>query len=231
MIFILMCQISLNAQNSKIEKDETNLIINADFETGNLNGWNHWKTKSANITNDAFSGKYAVKIGAERAFCIQETKVKSNSLYRISAYIKTESGSEEVQLMVSDFGGVAKSISSAKTEYTKVSVEFQTAFSTEKLVISLSHPSGNGSGFADQIELTYLGEAPKPTIQEFVKIPKRVLKQENSVAQLPNEKMEWFLNDKFGMFIHWGVYAAMDEGAEWVRHQEVWGFEYYQRRA
>ena len=230
-ISFLMYHNAINAQNSTIEKDETNLIINADFETGNLNGWKHWKTRGAYISTEAFSGKYAVKIGPERAFCIQETKIKSNSLYRISAYLKTESGAEELQLMVSDFGGVAKSVSSAKTEYTKVSIEFQTAFSTEKLVISLSHLSGNGHGFADQIELKYLGEAPKPTIQEFVKIPKRIIKEENGVAQLSNEKMEWFLNDKFGMFIHWGVYAAMDEGAEWVRHQEAWGHEYYQRRA
>ena len=230
-LYFLMCQISVYAQNSTIEKEETNLIINADFETGNLEGWKHWKTKGALITNESFSGKYAVKIGPERGFCIQEAKVKSNSLYRISAYVKTTSGAEEVQLMVSDFGGVAKSVSSALTEYTEVSIEFQTAFSTNKLLVSLSHLSGNGFGFADQITLTYLGEAPKPTIQEFVKIPKRIIKEENGVAQLPNEKMEWFLNDKFGMFIHWGVYAAMDEGAEWVRHQEAWGHEYYQRRA
>jgi len=227
----LIFQNSLLAQHSKIEKDETNLILNAGFETGNLNGWKHWKTRSAIITEDAFSGKYAVKIGPERGFCIQETKVKSNSLYRISAYVKTTSGAEEIQLMVSDFGSAAKSVSSAKTEYTQVSIDFQTAYSTQELLITLSHPSGNGFGFADALELIYLGEAPKPTIQEFVKIPERILKEEDGVSQLPNEKMAWFLNDKFGMFIHWGVYAAMDEGAEWVRHQEVWTHEYYQRRA
>jgi len=211
--------------------NESHLITNANFETGNLNGWKHWKTRSSEITDDAFSGKFALKIGPERGFCNQETSVKANSLYRISAYLKTDSGAEEVQLMVSDYGGVAKSISIAKAEYTKVSIDFQTAFSTEKLVISLFHLAGNGHGFADEISLTYLGEAPNPSIQEFVKIPKRIIKEENSVAQLSNEKMEWFLNDKFGMFIHWGVYAAMDEGAEWVRHKEAWGHEYYQRRA
>ena len=220
----------LQAQTSKNE-DHTHVIINPDFETGNLSGWSHWKTRSATITEEAFSGKYAVKIGPERGFCIQETKVRPNSLYRISAHLKTTSGAEEVQLVVSDFGGPEKSVSSAKTEYTKVSIDFQTAYSTDKLLISLAHPSGNGFGFADQIELQYLGEAPEPTIQEFVKIPERILKEEGGVSQLPNEKMKWFLDDKFGMFIHWGVYAAMDEGAEWVRHQEVWGHEYYQRRA
>lgn len=229
-IFFVTFQISLHAQNQK-EINETNLIINSDFETGNLNGWKHWKTRRAMITNHAFSGKHAVKIGPGRAFCVQETKVKPNSLYRISAFLKTESGAEETQLVVSDFGGPSQSVSTAKTEYTKVSIDFQTAYSEEKLVISLIHASGSGSGYADQLELVYLGEAPEPKIQESVEIPERIIKEESGVAQLPDEKMNWFLDDKFGMFIHWGVYAAMDEGSEWVRHQEAWGFEYYQRRA
>lgn len=222
----------LSAQTLKSSaKDETHFIKNSDFETGNIKTWNHWKTKSSAITTESYFGKYAVKIGPERGFCIQETKVRSNSLYRISAYVKTESGAEEVQLMVSDFGGAEKSISSALTEYTKVSLDFQTAYSTDKLTISIIHPSGKGSGYADQIELTYLGEAPKPKIQEFIDIPERILKEENGVSQLSNKKMDWFLNDRFGMFIHWGVYAAFDEGAEWVRHQEAFGQEYYQSRA
>jgi alpha-L-fucosidase len=232
---IILCFIihqPLKAQTVKtIAKDETHFITNADFEKGTLEGWKYWKTKSCILTTDAYSGQYAVKIGPERGFCVQETKVKSNSLYRISAFIKTESGAEEVQLMVSDYGGSEKSVSSALTEYTKVSIDFQTAYASDNLLISLIHPSGKGSGYADQIELTYLGEAPKPEIQEFISVPARILKEENGVSQLPNKKMDWFLNDRFGMFIHWGVYAAFDEGNEWVRHGEVYGQEYYQRRA
>jgi len=235
-VFIITLLFSLQlpstAQTAKTKVvNETHLITNAGFEMGNLDGWKHWSTKFSAVTKEAYTGKYAVKIGPERAFCKQETKVRSNSLYRISAYVKTESGAEEVQFMISDYGGAAKSVSSSLTEYTKVSIDFQTAFSTEQILISLIHPSGNGSGFADQIELTYLGEAPKPILQEFVQIPKRILKEENGASQLPDKKMDWFLNDKFGMFIHWGVYAAMPEGNEWVRHQEAWGHEYYQRRA
>lgn len=230
-IIILFLIIHLPVLAQKKQKNETYLIVNADFETGNIKGWKYWKTKRSQITKDAYSGKFAVRVGTERGFCVQETKIKSNSLYRISAYVKTESGSEEIQLMVSDYGGAKKSVSSALTEYTKVSIDFQTAYSTEKLLISLIHPSGKDSGYADQIELTYLGEAPKPKIQEFVTIPERILKEEGGYAQLSNEKMNWFLDDRFGMFIHWGVYAAINEGNEWVRHQEVFGQEYYQRRA
>jgi alpha-L-fucosidase len=232
LFLLIVIQQPLKAQTTKTNpKDETNLIINAAFETGNLKGWKYWKTRRSKITTEAYSGKYAVKIGSEKGFCMQQTKVKPNSLYRISAFVKTESGAEEIQLMVSDYGGQKKTISSALTEYTKVEIDFQTAYSTTKLLIALVHPFGKGNGFADQIELTYLGEAPKQEIQEFVSIPERILKEENGVSQLSNEKMDWFLNDRFGMFIHWGVYAALDEGNEWVRHQEAFGQEYYQRRA
>jgi len=229
---LLAIPANLDAQTTASKAaSELKPLTNSDFETGDLTGWKHWRTKFCSISKDAYSGKYALQIGPERAFGVQEVKVKPNSLYRISAFVKTDSGAEEIQLKISDYGGASLSVSSALTAYTKVSLDFQTAFSSDNLLISFIHPTGNGSGFADQIELTYLGEAPAPKIQEFVKIPERILKEDVGVSQLPNEKMKWFLDDKFGMFIHWGVYAAMPEGSEWVRHTEAWGQEYYQRRA
>jgi alpha-L-fucosidase len=212
-------------------KDATHLLTNADFETGTMEGWNSRGSRYSQITTEAHSGKYAVQIGPERAFCKKELKVKPNSLYRISAYIKTDAGSEEVQLMISEYGGADKSVTSALTEYTQVSIDFQTAYDVDNLKITLVHPTGDGSGFADEFSLIYLGEAPKPELQEFVTIPERIIREEYGVSQLPDDKTKWFLDDKFGMFIHWGVYAAFDEGSEWVRHIKVYGQDYYQRRA
>ena len=34
-----------------------------------------------------------------------------------------------------------------------------------------------------------------------------------------NKRMEWYLHDRFGMFIHWGLYAIPARG-EWVRSFE-----------
>lgn len=34
-----------------------------------------------------------------------------------------------------------------------------------------------------------------------------------------NERMKWFLHDRFGMFIHWGIYSIPARG-EWVRSTE-----------
>ena len=41
------------------------------------------------------------------------------------------------------------------------------------------------------------------------------------------KRMEWFLNDRFGMFIHWGLYAIPARG-EWVRSREYIPVEDYQ---
>lgn len=42
-----------------------------------------------------------------------------------------------------------------------------------------------------------------------------------------NRRMEWYLHDRFGMFIHWGLYAIPARG-EWVRSQERISVEDYQ---
>lgn len=230
-LFILQKPLKSQTTN-QTPVNETNLIKNADFETGNLVDWKrHWRTKNATIVSDPYSGNYAVKIGPEKAACNQEAKVKSNALYRLSAYVKTESGAEEAQLTVSNYGGASKSISSSLTSYSKISVEFQTAFKIDSILISFSHPGGSGSAYVDQVELLYLGEAPKPKLQEFIPFQAREPKKSNGFSQLDNEKMNWFMNDKFGMFIHWGVYSAMPEGSEWVRHQEAWANNYYMDKA
>ncbi|HHZ12404.1 MAG TPA: alpha-L-fucosidase, partial [Clostridiales bacterium] len=41
------------------------------------------------------------------------------------------------------------------------------------------------------------------------------------------ERIKWFLHDRFGMFIHWGIYAIPARG-EWVRSQERISIEDYQ---
>ena len=231
-ISLVVVQTQGHAQTAKTtEEDDTHLITNADFEKGTLVGWKHWRTRQATVVKEAYSGNYAVKIGPEKALCNQEAKVRQNALYRLSAYVKTESGAEEIQLIVSNHGGAAKSVSSSLTSYTKISIDFQTAFKIDSILISFSHPSGSGSAFADQVELLYLGEAPKPQLQEFMPFEPRIPKEMGGVSQLDNEKVNWFLNDKFGMFVHWGVYSAMPEGSEWVRHQEAWSNEYYMGRA
>lgn len=209
----------------------TAMITNADFESGTLAGWNDWRMKRAKITSVAQAGRYAVVLGPERARCTQQVKIRGNSRYRLSAWVKTDSGSDQVELIAADFGGPAVSAASALTEYTRIAVEFTSAYAAESVLITLSHPAGPGSGYVDSLELEYLGEAPPPAVQEFVpySVPER--KTSAGVAQLPLTDIQWFLDAKFGLFIHWGVYSAIDKGNEWVMHKTAYPPAVYRARA
>lgn len=49
----------------------------------------------------------------------------------------------------------------------------------------------------------------------------------SSIVQQREERTKWFLQDRFGMFIHWGLYAIPARG-EWVRSVEKIPVEDYQ---
>lgn len=50
------------------------------------------------------------------------------------------------------------------------------------------------------------------------------------IMQQPNEKLDWFLDAKFGMFIHWGLYAGVARG-EWMMENTGMSPEEYRKFA
>jgi alpha-L-fucosidase len=54
--------------------------------------------------------------------------------------------------------------------------------------------------------------------------------EDQGVWQLSNHEMDWLLDEKFGMFIHWGLYAGRGHG-EWMMHAEAIPPEQYRRFA
>ncbi|SER63570.1 alpha-L-fucosidase [Faunimonas pinastri] len=48
------------------------------------------------------------------------------------------------------------------------------------------------------------------------------------LAALPAEKKQWFVEDRFGMFIHWGLYS-LPARHEWVKNREEISTEDYQK--
>ncbi|MDR3459780.1 MAG: alpha-L-fucosidase [Verrucomicrobiae bacterium] len=66
-------------------------------------------------------------------------------------------------------------------------------------------------------------EPPAPP-RPAVRVPQTSL----GITQLPNEKLDWFLDGKFGMFIHWGLYSGVGRG-EWVMEHEAISPEKYRQ--
>ena len=50
----------------------------------------------------------------------------------------------------------------------------------------------------------------------------------NEPAAEKEKRMAWWTNDRFGMFIHWGIYS-MAARHEWVKHNEHMTNEQYQK--
>ena len=49
-----------------------------------------------------------------------------------------------------------------------------------------------------------------------------------SMYEEKTARTEWFRNDRFGMFIHWGLYSIPARG-EWVRSPEQMSVSEYQK--
>lgn len=57
------------------------------------------------------------------------------------------------------------------------------------------------------------------TSGQIYPLPERDTKEDLGIQQQPDEKMKWLLDDKFGLFIHWGLYSGAENG-EWYMN---WG--------
>lgn len=73
--------------------------------------------------------------------------------------------------------------------------------------------------------------AAQPSVPEKPpKLAERVPKTDMGISQLTDAQMKWFLDDKFGMFVHWGLYSGPGKG-EWVMENEGIPAETYRKYA
>ncbi|HUO09798.1 MAG TPA: alpha-L-fucosidase [Phycisphaerae bacterium] len=74
------------------------------------------------------------------------------------------------------------------------------------------------AGFASVLSGVLLLSAATRLVAEESAVPPRpaprVPQTEMGITQLPNEKLDWMLDGKIGMFIHWGLYSGPGKG-EW----------------
>ncbi|MEO6289385.1 MAG: alpha-L-fucosidase [Ginsengibacter sp.] len=209
-LYCILCFPQLFAQTS-------NLLKNGDFETGDVKPWLSGVEQVAITSNDAHYGAYALEIKKRGQRVSQTISIKPNSGYKLSGYLKTSSGAETLELGTS-LSGVRSSVASALVSWTYSEHEFYSGPNDTSAQVEIYHP-GSSLAWADDLKVEYLGSRIIPKQTGIKPLPERLLQEDLGLKQQQNDKLKWLLDGKFGMFIHWGLYAGHAQG-EWYMN---WG--------
>lgn len=138
-----------------------NMVYNACFEFGTLEGWNktgalnatlvegNWWGTSLSSGESAPTGtsEYELRLGPEKDGVMQEIKgLYPNTTYTLSAWLKVGKPGEKVVLGVSGYGSEEKSVTGTAQEWTRKNVTFATGDDDTTAIIFLQKPT-NGDGF------------------------------------------------------------------------------------
>jgi len=201
--------ISLYAQNSKVA------IENNDFEQSTVKPWVGLGFEIKVTPAFFHNGKQSVEITSD-ATAQLKIELKSESKYKLTAWVRTSSGSDEIQLNLAGLGSNNVSAVSALADWVKLKKNFATDEGQKSAYIELYHPANSSglSAFADDISIEYQGEYTPEKPSGIKPLAQRKVRTELGIVQLPNEKLNWMLEARFGMFIHWGLYSSVGKG-EW----------------
>jgi len=140
------------------EEDNENMVINGDFETGNLTGWN--KHQNTMISTDAHSGSYAVNLkggGGWGGMLDQTISVTPGAKYTVSLWLKANANGVNVQ--IKDGGTSGTNLASkwfTATEWTQLT--WDVVPTTTTLCFNFC---GGGNGIAEDVlvdDVTLIGE-------------------------------------------------------------------------
>jgi len=90
--------------------------------------------------------------------------------------------------------------------------------------------TGNNPAWADDLVLTDLGPAKTAKASDIRPLPERVPQTQYDITQQSNDKVKWLIDARFGMFIHWGLYAGPGKG-EWYMENAAIPVEKYRELA
>lgn len=228
-ISIAASMVGLPAANA----EDIKLLSNSGFESGSLSPWIVEYGKAELVKQSPYEGDWCLSVGPGWALVKQTIKVKPNSNYKLKGWLKSGSGASEVRLGVKDYSGGEKTAAIARVDFTEAEIEFTTGNNDHQVSIFIQSPGNDTTSFADSMMLTYTGEA----VDEYAGMtnsiflpPARIPITDQGVTQQSDEKMKWLLEAKFGMFIHWGLYAGPGRG-EWLMNNEGILPEKYRRYA
>jgi alpha-L-fucosidase len=228
---LMLGVLSCSAIVANAQKQSLTIPVKVDFEGNTISPW-VIVGNSGKLTNKTFkNGNQSLEITSGSAAQCYLT-LSPNSTYQISVWVKTNSGSDEVQLNLLGLAENNISKASTLTSWTLLKTEFHAGENQNKGIIEFKNPdnSNKNNVWIDDLEIErtgdYVSQAPKGI--KPLAVRKQVMDQ--GIQTQPNEKLAWLLDAKFGMFIHWGIYSALAKG-EWVMYNSAISPENYRAYA
>ena len=200
---------------------------NPDFEGTSIKPWVVIGNGAILSKSNVHSGNQALELNSG-TIVQADVKLKPSSSYNLSGWLKTESGSDEVRLAVNGLGEHNTETASALATWKKIELKFVTGSgqSTALIEIQNQENTAKNRAWVDDLNIEYLGKYT-PTKDTGIKpLAPRVPKTDMGISQQPDSKMEWLLDAKFGMFIHWGLYAGPAKGEWYMENKGMLPDEY-----
>jgi alpha-L-fucosidase len=147
-------------------------------------------------------------------------KLEPKSTYKVSVWMKTSSGADEVQLKVTGLAENNISVASALADWTLIEKEFNAGDGQHRAILEFKNPAnpGSNSAWIDDLKIERIGDYSPEKPSGIKPLPPRKRVEHLGLTSQPDEKLDWLLDAKFGMFIHWGIYAGAGR-SEWSMHQ------------
>ena len=147
-IVALLCSSLLPAAAA----EETDLLVNGGFETGDSTGWN-WFNNAVVDSAAPHSGNYCAKVAKNSSY-EQVVTVSPDTKYVLTGWAKSE-GSSVMTLGVKNYGGQETFSATLSADYQQLAVTFTTGPNAQTATIyGYRQNSGSGAGYFDDVELT-----------------------------------------------------------------------------
>lgn len=222
-LFLLILAIPLSAQKPVF-------VLQDDFESS-ATKWTAPGKDATIVSQPVHSGKYSLQLSSGGRVT-QKIRISPGHIYKLSVWFKTASGSDEILVNTSGLKSNDVSAASALTDWTKIEKKFITDSYQNSVTIEIFHPHNAGLNFAwaDDFLLTDLGQNTIKKESGINLLPERIPITEYDITQQPHDKLKWLLDARFGMFIHWGLYAGPAKG-EWYMENAAVPVEEYRKLA
>lgn len=206
-------------------------IINSDFEQPTMKPWEAIGNESKLTSSTVHSGKQALEL-ASGSLVQTQVRLAPLSSYKLNGWLKTESGSGEVSLNIRGLGEHNTGLASALADWKKVELNFVTGAGQTSALIVIQNPENQSANraWADDFSMEYVGKYTPEKPVGIKPLTKRVPKSDLGITQQPDSKLDWLRDAKFGMFIHWGLYAGPARG-EWCKENKGMLPEEYRKLA